>query len=310
MPEGVAANTRGQRVRLAEMSPLIITAAITGDHLIENNPNLPRTAEEQGAAAGDVERAGASIVHIHGRSKEDPAKGTIDPDRYRELNASMRAQAPNIIIDNTQTVAALDDNGDLTGNLYYYKSAPMYANPEVMSLNPGPMTFRGGANGPASAYISTFDDTARTADELRKRNVKPQVFLYHPGHLDLLDYLIEHDVIDAPYFVQLVFGQQSGIPCNADSVLYMTRNLPSETIFQTCALGLDAIEVNLLSILLGGHVRTGMEDNLTYRQNELTTGNVQLVKRIVDIATEIGRPIATPQQAREMLGISATPTSY
>jgi 3-keto-5-aminohexanoate cleavage enzyme len=311
MPEGVSAtgSLRAQRVRLAEMTPLIITAAITGDHHLRDNPNLPQTAEEQAQAAADIVAAGASILHIHGRSKEDPAKGTNQPDRYREINAAMRAKAPEVIIDNTQTVAALTDTGDLTGKLNYYKSAPMYANPELMSLNPGPMTFRGGPNGPSSAYVTTFDDTARTAAELRERNIKPQVFLYHPGHLDLLDYLIEHDVLTPPYFVQLVFGQQSGIPCTPDSVLYMVRNLPPNTIFQTCALGLDAIEVNLLSILLGGHVRTGMEDALQYRQGELTTGNKQLVERIVTIATEVGRPIATPAQTRALLGLSA-PSTY
>jgi 3-keto-5-aminohexanoate cleavage enzyme len=292
------------------MPPLIITCAITGDHSQENNPNLPQTADEQAQTAADVVAAGAAIVHIHGRSKEDPAQGSNQAEVYRDINAAMRAKAPDVIIDNTQTVAELPSEGsDLAGKVFYYKSAPMYANPEIMSLNPGPMTFRGGTSSPASAYITTFDDTARAAEELRKRSIKPQVFIYHPGHLDLLDYLIQHDAIDAPYFVQLVFGQQSGIPCNADSVLYMARSLPADTIFQTCALGLDAIEVNLLSILLGGHVRTGMEDNLHYRDGELTTGNIQLVERIVRIATEAGRKVATPAQARQMLGIGA-PTSY
>lgn len=312
MPQGVQDNADGRRarVRLAEMPPLIITCAVTGDHSRNDNPNLPQTAEEQARAAAEVVAAGAAIVHIHGRSKEDPAKGSNQPEVYRDINAAIRAQAPDAIIDNTQTVAELPSEGsDLAGKVYYYKSAPMYANPEIMSLNPGPMTFRGGASSPASAYVTTFDDTARTADELRKRSIKPQVFLYHPGHLDLLDFLIQQDVLDAPYFVQLVFGQQSGIPCNPESVLYMSRNLPADTIFQTCALGLDAIEVNLLSILLGGHVRTGMEDNLHYRDGELTSGNAQLVERIVQIATSAGRRVATPAEARQLLGIGS-PTSY
>lgn len=312
MPEGVQSigNLRQSRTRVADMPPLIITCAVSGDHNQKSNSNLPQTADEQATAAAQALAAGASIVHIHGRREDDPTKPSNDPNRYRTINAAMRAKAPEIIIDNTQTVAQLSDTGDLAGGLYYYKSAPMYANPELMSLNPGPMTFRGGPNAPSSAYVTTFDDTARTADELRRRGVKPQVFLYHPGHLDLLDYLIQQDVIDAPYFVQLVFGQQSGISCTPDSVLFMARNLPENTIFQTCALGLDAVEVNLLSILLGAHVRTGMEDNLFYRKDEPTTGNAQLVERIVRIATDLGRRVAHPNEAREMLGLKSTPSTY
>lgn len=312
MPQGVeeVANDGRTRQRLAEMTPLIVTCAVTGDHDRRGNPSLPQTADEQAQAATEVAAAGASIVHIHGRRKDDPTKGSNEPDRYREINAAIRSRAPEIVIDNTQTVAELvADASDLIGKVYYYKSAPMYANPEIMSLNPGPMTFRGGAAGPSSAYVTTFDDTARTADELRSRSIKPQVFLYHPGHLDLLDYLIRRDALEAPYFVQLVFGQQSGISGTPESVLYMARNLPPNAIFQTCALGLDAVEVNLLSILLGGHVRTGMEDSLLYRRGEPATGNAQLVSRIVAVATAAGRRVATPGETRGLLGLGS-PSSY
>ena len=292
------------------MPPLIITCATTGSFTKADNPNLPQTAEEQAETAAQVQGAGAAIIHIHGRRADDPTKASNDADQYRIINAAIRARAPEIIIDNTQTVIEVENvAGDLAGALYSYKSAPMYANPELMSLNPGPMTFRGGASGKSVSYVATFDTTLRAAMEFRERNIKPQVFLYHPGHLDLLAYLIQHDALEKPYFVQLVFGQQSGIPCTADSVLFMVRNLPRDTIFQTCALELDELEVNLLSILLGGHVRTGMEDGVFYRKDDLATGNRQFVERIVRIATDIGRRVATPAEARKMLGLSAA-SSY
>ena len=150
-----------------------------------------------------------------------------------------------------------------------------------MTLNPGLLTFRGAPGSPGSAGVTTFDETLRTAELRRERGIKPQVFLYHLGHLDIVDYLIQRDALDKPYFVQMVFGQQSGIPTSMDSVLYMVRNLPDDCIFQTCALGLEEIHVNFIAILLGGHVRTGMEDSVLYQRDELAQGNVQLVERIV-----------------------------
>lgn len=305
--QGIEHEPPSGRVRLADMPPLIITCAITGDHQKTENPNLPTSEEEQAMAAAEVEASGAAIVHIHGRQAGDDTKGSYDAADYRRINSAMRSKAPRIMIDNTQTVAPLETgSASLLAKVFYYKSAPMDANPELMSLNPGPMTFRGN---PGSAYLASFDDTARAATEMRERGIKPQVFMYHPGHLDLISYLIQRDVLEKPYFVQLVFGQQSGIPCTSDSVLYMTRNLPAETIFQTCALGLDAVEVNTLSILLGGHVRTGMEDALEYRRGELAAGNGQLVTRIVSIANQLGRRVATIEEARAMLGLGA-PSTY
>ena len=161
--------------------------------------------------------------------------------------------------------------------MYRYESLPLEAGPEIMALNPGPMTFRGKGSSPGVVLATTFDHTERAAHALRERGIKPQVFLYHPGHLDLLEYLITHDALDAPYFVQLVFGQQSGIGTSPDNVFSMVRNLPPGCIFQTCALGLEAVQVNTLAILLGGHVRTGMEDCIDYQRDEPARDNAQLV---------------------------------
>ncbi len=304
-------NTRQYRRRIAEgMPPLIITCAITGDHQKTENPNLPMSGEEQAEAAAAIYAAGAQIVHIHGRQADDPTQGTSDAARYYAINAMMRAKAPQIMIDNTQTATELPGEGDgMLGALYRFRSGPLEARPEVMSLNPGPMTFRGGEKSPSSVVITTFEETEKVANEMRERGIKPQIFIYHPGHFDLLEYLISHDALDKPYFVQLVFGQQSGIATNPENLLFTVKQLLADTLFQTCALGLEAIQVNTLAILLGGHVRTGMEDCLEYQRGELAQGNVQLVERVVRIANELGRPIATSEEARRMLGIGA-PTQY
>ena len=292
------------------MPPVIISAAVTGENQKSDNPRVPVTAEEQAEEAAAVFAAGARIIHIHARQADDPTKGSNAPGRYREINAMMRAKAPDILIDNSQTVAELPTpSGALMGSAYFFRSAPIEAAPDIMALNAGPMTFRGGAayiggaGTPSAVYATTFDDTERAANLAREHGIKPQVFLYHPGHLDILDHLIARRALDKPYFVQLVFGQQSGIATSPENVLLMIRNLPEDTIFQTCALGLEEIHVNVLSLILGGHVRTGLEDSLLYQHDEPAQSNVQLVERIVQIANAIGRRVATAEETRQILGI-------
>lgn len=299
-------DTRAYRRHIAEgMPPVIITCAVSGDYQKSQNPNIPVTAEEQAQEAANVLAAGASIIHIHGREAHDSTITSSNPERYYQINAMMRAKAPAIIIDNTQTASAMEvEPGALLGKTLRW-SPPVTARSEIMALNPGPMTFRGGATNPSSVLVTTFDDTLRAAETLREKGTKPQVFLYHPGHLDIMDYLIQHNALDKPYFVQLVFGQQSGIATNPTNLLMMVNNLPEATVFQTCALGLEAVQVNTLSILLGGHVRTGLEDCLYYQKGEQAQSNVQLVARIVRIANDLGRRAATAQEARQMLGLGA-----
>lgn len=305
------ANAREYVTRIRQgMPPVLISAAVTGEHQKSNNPSVPVTAEEQADEAAAVYAAGARIIHIHARQADDPTKGTNDPIRYREINAMMRSKAPEILIDNSQTVSELPTPPDtLLGAAYFFRSAPVEAAPDVMALNAGPMTFRrsasytGGVGTPSTVYATTFDHTERAANLAREHRIKPQVFLYHPGHIDILEHLIARDALDKPYFVQLVFGQQSGIATSPDNVLSMIRNLPEDTIFQTCALGLEEIQVNVLSLLLGGHVRTGLEDSLLYQHDTPAQSNVQLVERIVQIASALGRRVATAEEARHMLGI-------
>lgn len=302
-------NRQQYRRRIHEGMPaVIITCAATGEHQKSENPAVPITAEEQSLDAAAAYAAGASIIHVHGRDAMNPTKTSADASCYREVNARIRAQAPEIIIDNTQTADRLPvPDGLLAGSLQYYRSGPVAARPEIMALNPGPMAFRGSdASGHAlgsTTLVTTFDDTLRTAIALREQGIKPQVFLYHPGHLDLLEYLIQHDALAQPYFLQLVFGQQSGIPLSPDGLLDMVRNLPETSLFQTCALGLEAIHVNVFALLLGGHVRTGLEDSLLYQRAEAAQSNVQLVARIARIAHELGRRVATGPEARRMLGL-------
>ena len=281
-------------------SPLIVTCAITGDHSPQSHSALPVSASEQAAAAEAATAAGAAIVHVHGRDPRDHSRPASEVHHYTAIADAIRQRVPEAIVDFTQSAAPVVDGE----NLFRYTALAVDAAPDMMSLNPGPMTFRAGPGRPSSAVISTFEDTARIATLLRSRGVKPQVFLYHPGHLDLLEYLIERDVLEPPYWLQLVFGQQSGMPAAPEMLLFMVKNLPTGSVFQACGVGRASIEAGLLSLLLGGHVRTGMEDALEYRPGEPVVDNAQLVSRVVRFATDLGRPIATAAQTRAMIGLA------
>jgi len=291
------------------MPPVIISVAITGTNQKSGNPAVPVSAEEQADEALAVFEAGASIVHFHARQPDDPSEFAHSIDRYREINELIRSKAP-MLVDNSQGVLDLPSEGSGLLGTAHFVVPQAEAEPDIMALNPGPMTFRGGAaytgggDSPSKVFISTFDDAEQAANRLRDNGVKPQVFIYHPGHLDVLDYLISRDALEKPYFLQLVFGQESGIAMSMESFNYTLRNLPDDSIFQTCALGLEAVQVNTMAILSGGHVRTGLEDCLHYQRGELAQSNVQLVERISRIANDLGRQIATVEETKEILQIA------
>lgn len=291
------------------MPPVIISVAITGTNQKSGNPAVPVSAEEQADEALAVFEAGASIVHFHARQPDDPSEFAHSIDRYREINDLIRSKAP-MLVDNSQGVLDLPSEGSGLLGTAHFVVPQAEAEPDIMALNPGPMTFRGGAaytgggDSPSKVFISTFDDAEQAANRLRDNGVKPQVFIYHPGHLDVLDYLISREALEKPYFLQLVFGQESGIAMSMESFNYTLRNLPEDSIFQTCALGLEAVQVNTMAILSGGHVRTGLEDCLHYQRGELAQSNVQLVERISRIAKDLGRQVATVEETKEILQIA------
>lgn len=290
-------------------APVIVTCAITGDQRKARNPALPVTLAEQVAAAKDAQAEGAAIVHIHGRDPDDPHRGSLDPARYAEINDAIREAVPGVLIDNTQLVRPIPGDHGLAAGLFRYTADLIAARPDIMSLNPGPMTFRGSDGATSSAIATSFDDTLRTAFALREAGIKPQIFIYHPGSLDMLGELMARDAVASPPFLQLVFGQQGGIAATTEAFLFTVRQLPANAVWQTCALGEQSLRVNLLALLHGGHVRTGMEDALDYLPGEPATGNGQLVERVVRFAHDVGRPVATVDETRRLLGLAGTPNA-
>ena len=317
------------RVAKSNMPPVIISVAITGGGGgKEQNPNLPVTPEEQAQQTYEAYQAGASTVHVHARASD--GKTTIyDPLRYREINMKIRKLCPDIIIGNSTGV--VPDAG-LKEAL-----AILDAEPELCSLNMGAYASRPGGKGkrnprPANEvdkkpeekkperpeekrleeWIFPFTPSfiEAVAQKALEKDIKPELEIYHPGMFNDMQNLINQDLLKKPYWTQLVFAPHSSGICTPSSVMALIDYLPQDTIFSLIGVGAFELPLTTLAMIVGGHVRVGLEDTYYYSKGVMARNNAQLVERAARLAKELGRDVATPQQAREMMGLSLTPRCW
>ncbi len=298
------------------LPPLIISVAITGGvEGKEANENLPETPEEQAEQTYEAYKAGASIVHVHARNPEVWWMTSSNPEDYLRINAMIRDKCPDIIINNTT-----GGGPELTTE---QRMASIYANPELCSLNLGPFVLKVPLREraeplpsprPAMVYDrcipNSYADISLYAKTMKEKGIKPEMELYHPGMYWVVQDLIMQGLIDPPYDIQFVMGFQTSSFPTPKNLLSLIDELPPQSIFFAIGVGPYQLPMTVMSVLLGGHVRVGMEDNLYYSRGRKLKNNAELVARMVRIAHELNREVATPQQAREMLGISQEPSSY
>lgn len=304
-----------ERVRKG-LPRLIITCAITGGaHGRETTPNLPETPEQQAEETYKAYKAGASIVHVHARSPESGySVSTTRTEDYYRINKLIRQACPDIIINNT--------TGGSSGMTMEQRIMSVLAKPELASLNcgpiaarlvlkarPAPLTGRDKDIEVDGATVDGWGSTEYFAKTMKENNVKPELEIYHPGQFGLVHNLIQKKLIDPPYMCQFVMGFQSGSYPTPMGVMEMLRGLPDDAIFQVIGVGIYQLPLTTLGIILGGHVRVGLEDNIFYKSHDLAT-NAQLVERVVRLSHELGREVATPAEARKIIGISEKPRQY
>ena len=299
------------RVKNSSFSPVIIQAAITGGfHGKEANPNLPETAEEQADATFEAYKAGASVVHVHARDPKNLAQATRCPDDYSRVNRLIRERCPDIIINNSTgggpTLTAEERMSGLFAD----------PRPDMASLNPGPFMLRftqaerpeqfahpRGAKKMDMTMPITYGEVDLMADTMREKGIRPEVELFHPGHYWVVNELIRNGKITPPYFIQFVLGFQTSIYPTPANVLNLINELPPQSHFLMSGVGVFQVPMTALAIILGGHVRVGLEDNLYLRRGERAASSAQLVQRAVRMAHDMNREVATPAQARKMLGL-------
>ena len=305
------------RVAKGTLPPLIISVAITGGvQGKEVNPNIPESAEEQAEQTYECYKLGACVVHVHCRKPDNPAQTTGNHADYRRVNGLIREKCPDIIINNTT-------GGGEGLTKEEERLSAVEANPEICSLDVGPLAFKFGikrrepplSGRPKDIVFDdvspvTFGETERFAKAMLERGIKPEIEVFHPGSWWFVYNLIEKGLVKPPYFIQFCMGLSSGAHPTPKNLLHMLETAPMPSIFSVLGVGHYQTPMITMGILLGIHVRTGLEDNVLYKRRELSKSNAQLVERVVKIARELERDIATPKQARQMLGVSEKPSKY
>ena len=270
--------------------PAVVTAALTGGvHGKETNPNIPETPEEIGKAAAAVEDAGASVVHVHARRPN--GERSFATERFQEIDDAIRRHADDVIIQHSTGGTGAPDAD---------RHRPLRTDPppEMASLDMGPL----------NRYDHlTSENTRGLVDSLHaemvERGIKPELEVFNDGHLNEAHGLLDRRELADPVYATLIFGPGTLTPPRPRNFLNAIDNLPAGAQFNTLGFGRHQLPFATMGLLFGGHVRVGLEDNVYYRRGELAASNAQLVDRVVRVAEQLGREVATPEQAREILGL-------
>lgn len=272
----------------------IITVAQTG--AITNkllNPNVPEQPDEIAASAHACYNEGAAICHVHARDLA--GENSADEKIFADIHSRIREKC-NIIIQ--------DSTGGGPNLTQLERVNCLKAKPEMASLNMGTlMRVSGQYKGiPWSNMPHEIDSFV---GEMRERGIKPEMEVYSHAMLAEVKRLIAEGRVEKPYYVNIVLGMryQGAEPADPANFLSMVQQLPQGAIFNCTGVGSAQTPLGTLSLLLGGCVRVGMEDNIYYSKGELAQSNAQLVAKIVRIARELGKEPATPDEAREYLGL-------
>ena len=275
--------------RVTPTDPLIISVATTGSWSTkEQNPAVPITEQEIGDAAIACCQAGAAIVHIHVR--DEHGRVTCDPARYARVRDLIESRGCDAIV-NMSTGGGAGQTTDAQ------RMAPVTLRPEIASFDCGSLNFGEGV------FINTPRFLDELADRMAEHGVMPEIECFEAGHVWNALRLIEAGKLRPPCWFQFVLGVRGGAPATVKQLVHLVEMLPPGARWSVCAIGRAQLPMDVAAMAMGGHARTGLEDNLYYRKGQLAESNAQLVARLVRIAGELDRPVATPAQARELLGL-------
>lgn len=269
------------------MEKLIITAALTGAEVTrEQQPNLPLTAEEIAQAAFECYEAGASIVHVHARDAQ--GEPTQDKEAYRAIKDAVESKC-NIIFQ--------PSTGGATWHTPEERLQPVELNPEMATLSCGTCNFG------ADVFMNSEEYIEKFAARMQELGVKPEIEVFERGMIENAKRLAKKGLVSEPMHFDLVLGVPGACPGTPEDLMFMVNQLPKNSTWTVAGIGRSELPLAVMAILMGGHVRVGFEDNVYYSKGQLAKSNAELVARIVRIAKEMGREVATPDEARVILGL-------
>jgi 3-keto-5-aminohexanoate cleavage enzyme len=271
--------------------PCIISAAITGSvPRKKDNPAVPISIAEQVESTQAAYEAGAALVHVHVRDEQE--KSSSDVWRFEKLQEGIRKHCPDIIIQFS--------TGGRGRNLEQ-RGAMLHLKPDMASLATGSVNF------PTIVYENPPDFVRSLAKAMRDLDIRPEIEVFDLAMLYNTADLVAEKLILEPVHVQFVLGVKHALPARREilefEVSQLKRLLPSAT-WTAAGIGRHQLEVNRWSLELGGHCRTGLEDNIRWDKTTLAASNAQLVRRVAALCAECGRSVATPAEARALLALT------
>ena len=272
------------------MNKVIITAAITGSRMLRDTaPYIPITPEEIIRSSVEAWRVGASIVHIHVRDPET-GLGCQDLNRFRQVAEALRAE--------TDLILSLTTSGIPGRNLpVAERLCPLALRPELASFDAGSINLGGGVFVNDPAFLN------EAARMMREAGVKPEIEVFDLGMLVTALRMRDEGKLDDPLHFQFVLGTPWGAPATPKSLLHLHEHLPDGATWSAIGIGRGYLPMAAMALVMGGHIRVGMEDNIYLDRGVLAKTNAELVERVARIVAAYGRPIASPAEARAILGL-------
>ena len=267
------------------MDKLIITVAPTGSIPTKKmTPHVPITPAEIIEAGIRCEAAGAAVFHIHARNLKDESASS-DFSLFEEIYTGLK-QKTNLILQIS--------TGGRAGANYEERNARLTLRPEMASLTTGSVNF------PNRVYANSPDLIASLAKDMVRYGVKPEMEIFDVSMISNAVDLVGRGLATPPLHFDFVLGLKGAIPATIENLTHLRSCIPSDATWTAAGVGRAQLPMNIHAILMGGHARVGLEDNIYYARGELAT-NERLVKRIVRLSRELGREPATPDEAREIL---------
>lgn len=269
---------------------VIVTAALTGAVTTKkDNPNLPTQPDEIIASALACYEAGAAAVHIHVRDEDDSA--SMRYDRFEEIVTGIRKTGCPVILNLTSSGGQ--------GFSWEERIKPFKElKPELASFDAGTMNWLNSV-----VFMNEPKFLELCGEEMIAAGVKPEIEVFDMGMLNTAKYYIKKGIIREPAHFQLCLGAPGGMEATTENLLYLVNHLPEDSTWSAFGIGRGANEVLLASLALGGNIRVGLEDNVYYNAGQPAESNEQFIRRAARMAEEVGRSLATPDEAREILGL-------
>ncbi len=269
------------------MEKLIITTALTGNVPTKKmNPNLPVTPEEIARDVKDCADAGASIFHVHARDEME--RPSLDQEIFKKIVRKIKEKAPEVIVQLSTGARAGKDWAD--------RAIPVRLLPEMGSFTTG------SNNLPGIVYENSPQFIEFLAQVFKDTGVKPEIEVFEAGMINNALFLVKKGILSSPLHFDFVLGAPGAMPGSIKNLLFLSESIPIGSTWTVAGIGKNEIPLATAAILLGGHVRVGLEDNLYLPDGSLAS-NPALVETIVRIAKEVGRQIASPDEARQILGL-------